>query len=344
MNREVNTISARLSLRSPQRQSLEILADVLEQVNLSETETAQALEIIQTAYPSVTDFERDFPSLCFALATGVGKTRLMGAFISYLYLTNRSRHFFVLAPNKTIYEKLIGDFSPESPKYVFRGITEFAITRPIIITGDNYDSGLATRIDPAAQQRTQQVLSLGDQCFINIFNVDKINKAENKPGAAKSNTPRIKRLQEYIGESYFDYLAGLPDLVLLMDEAHRYRGSAGAKAISELKAILGLELTATPKTTGAKPEPFKNVIYSYTLSEALNDRDPCVKEPAVATRENFKPADYNQEELEQIKLEDGIHHHEHVKIELDIMLVRMINHWFILSCWLWHKIRLMPAH
>ena len=37
--------------------------------------------------PKVTDFERDFPSLCFALATGVGKTRLMGAFITYLYLS-----------------------------------------------------------------------------------------------------------------------------------------------------------------------------------------------------------------------------------------------------------------
>ena len=32
--------------------------------------------------------------------------------------------------------------------------------------------------------------------------------------------PRIKRLSEYIGESYFDYLAKLDDLVLLMDEAH----------------------------------------------------------------------------------------------------------------------------
>ena len=59
-------------------------------------------------------------------------------------------------------------------------------------------------------------------------------------------SPRIKRLSEYIGESYFDYLAGLPDLVLLMDESHRYRASAGVRAINELKPILGLELTATP--------------------------------------------------------------------------------------------------
>ena len=57
---------------------------------------------------------------------------------------------------------------------------------------------------------------------------------------------RIKRLSEYIGESYFDYLAALKDLVLIMDESHRYRASAGVRAINELKPILGLELTATP--------------------------------------------------------------------------------------------------
>ena len=35
---------------------------------------------LKAQFPKLSDFERDFPSLCFALATGVGKTRLMGAF------------------------------------------------------------------------------------------------------------------------------------------------------------------------------------------------------------------------------------------------------------------------
>ena len=100
-----------------------------------------------TPIPASKSFERDFPSLCFALATGVGKTRLMGAFIAYLYLTGKSRHFFVLAPNKTIYEKLIADFSPESPKYVFKGIAEFAANPPLIVTGDNYESGVGVRFE-----------------------------------------------------------------------------------------------------------------------------------------------------------------------------------------------------
>ena len=66
-------IANRLSLRQPQRDSLEILDKVCELLHLSkETDAAQALQAVQSAFPSVTDFERDFASLCFALATGVG--------------------------------------------------------------------------------------------------------------------------------------------------------------------------------------------------------------------------------------------------------------------------------
>ncbi len=290
-------ISQRLSLRAPQEQSLATLANVVLQIELSKNaDPNMALETIKAAYPSVTDFERDFPSLCFALATGVGKTRLMGAFAAFLFLTGRSRHFFVLAPNTTIYEKLIQDFTPGTSKYVFKGIAEFALNPPLLVTGDNWDNG----------RGVQGSDLFGDTLVINIFNVDKINKDKG----------RIKKLNEYIGESYFDYLAGLPDLVLMMDEAHRYRAKAGMKAVAELSPILGLELTATPKTVGASSQDFKNVIVDYGLGNAMDDG--FVKEPAVATRANFDPSSVTSEQLEQIKLEDGIHYHEHVKVELDI--------------------------
>ena len=99
----LNTVANRLSLRQPQRESLEILADVCDLVALEKrADVSAALTSIRTKYPQVADFERDFPSLCFSLATGVGKTRLMGAFISYLYKAEGIKHFFVLAPNLTI--------------------------------------------------------------------------------------------------------------------------------------------------------------------------------------------------------------------------------------------------
>ena len=295
--RLLRQLSARMSLRQPQERSLEILASVLGAADLDDTGAAlTAIQALAGAdFLMVEDFERNFVSLCFALATGVGKTRLMGAFITYLALTGRSKHFFVLAPNTTIYDKLVDDFTPGKPKYVFKGIAEFAETPPQIVTGDNWDQGRGLR---------RQGELLDADVIINVFNVDKINK----------DVGRIRKLHEVIGESYYDYLASLPDLVLLMDEAHRYRAKAGFKAIADLRPMLGIELTATPKTVGAKPVDFKNVIYRYGLAEAMEDG--FIKEPAVATRKDFNPKSVNEDELERIKLEDGVQAHENVKLKL----------------------------
>ena len=65
-------------------------------------------------------------SITFALATGVGKTRLMGAFITYLYCQYGYRNFFIVAPNLTIYNKLKSDLGdPASRKYVFHAAAVF---------------------------------------------------------------------------------------------------------------------------------------------------------------------------------------------------------------------------
>ena len=293
MKRIRREVTQRLSLRAPQEESLGRLAEVADLIDWrGEDDPKELLAEIRKLYPSVESFEREFPSLCFALATGVGKTRLMGAFVAYLYLTGRSRNFFVLAPNTTIYAKLLEDFSrPSSPKYVFKGIAEFAQNPPTIVTGENWENATGLKLGEAV---------------INIFNVDKINKEKG----------RIRSFRETLGESYFDILAGHDDLVMLMDEAHRYRAKAAAKAVYELNPKLGLELTATPKTVGANPKDFKNVIFHYTLGEAM--ADGFVKEPAVATREGFRKDQYDRDQLEEIMLEDGVTYHEQVRVELEL--------------------------
>ena len=300
MNRYVNAVAGRMSLRPPQRDSLEILDRITEIVPFTKSpDVVAALAAIKSEFPKVTDFEREFLSVCFALATGVGKTRLMGAFISYLHLAHSINNFFVLAPNLTIYDKLRREFEERNhPKYVFKGIAEFATEPPEIITGDNYD------------QRAGGFAEF-TRVRINVFNISKIN-AEVRGG----KSPRIKRLSEYIGQSYFDYLAGLPDLVMLMDESHRYRASAGIRAINELKPKLGLEVTATPFVEASQGTvAFKNVVYDYPLARAMTDG--FVKEPAVVTQRNFDRNQFTPQQLERIKLEDGIRLHETTKVELE---------------------------
>lgn len=64
MNRHVNAIAGRLSLRAPQRRSLEILDRITELVPPKKsTDAAAALAAVRSEFPSVIDFERDFLSV-----------------------------------------------------------------------------------------------------------------------------------------------------------------------------------------------------------------------------------------------------------------------------------------
>jgi len=100
-----------------------------------------------------------------------------------------------------------------------------------------------------------------------------------------------------------------------MDESHRYRASAGIRAINDLQPLLGLELTATPFIEGPKgPIRFNNVVLDYPLALALEDG--YVKEPAVITQRNLDPKRLSAAELEDLKLRDGIRIHELTKAEL----------------------------
>lgn len=314
MNQFARNIKQRLSLREPLADALSVLVRLTDKLTLKKypfTKEEDATEeekdeykvylrnqlvLSQEVCPFCRDFERDFPSFAFSIATGIGKTRLMGACIAYLYLKKGIRHFFILAPNLTLYEKLIRDFGDTSyEKYVFRGLSEFVHNTPRVITGDNYNSAHSL----FSEQEIQ----------INIFNIAKFN-SENRGGA-----PRMRRLSECIGQSYFDYLASLDDLVILMDEAHRYHADASKKAINELRPILGLEMTATP--TDEKGKSFKNIVYEYNLAQALDD-GKYVKIPTVARRKNFSKGGLSDDELDALKIEDAINIHERTKVHLEL--------------------------
>jgi len=86
MNKTANSIRNRLSLRKPQEDSLAILSELCDKLTLKKNlNLDEELNIVHEQFKTCIDFERSFPSICFALATGVGKTRLMGSFIAYFY-------------------------------------------------------------------------------------------------------------------------------------------------------------------------------------------------------------------------------------------------------------------
>lgn len=287
-------ISGVMSLRKPQTASLKILEEIVNSISLRKGMNLKAvLGAVHAMYPICSDFERDFMSLTFALATGVGKTRLMGAFIAYLYTQHNIKNFFVVAPGTTVYDKLKKDLSDfNSPKYVFKGLGCFSAP-PQIITDDDY---------------RQKSLSIFDSDIrIFVYNIDKFNKE----GA------NMKKVNELIGDSFYDYLSNLPDLVMIMDESHHYRAEKGAQALNELNPLLGLELTATPLVTqGNKQVPFKNVVYEYPLSKAIEDG--YTRTPFAVTRTDIDFYNFGDEQLDKMMLLDGILCHENIKGKLEV--------------------------
>lgn len=286
-------ISRTMSLRKPQEKSLQILDELMTNVPLGTNVTyEEILNTVHERYPICTDFEREFPSIAFALATGVGKTRLMGAFITYLYTQHGIKNFFVVAPGTTVCDKLKKDLGDSSnTKYVFKGVGCFS-NPPIVISDEEYAE--------------HSVSLFRSDINIYVFNIDKFNK-ENA---------NMKRVNEVLGDSFFRMLSELDDLVLIMDESHHYRAEKGAKALNELKPLIGLELTATPLVkSGSKQIPFKNVVYEYPLSKAIEDG--YTRTPYAVTRADVAFYNFGEEQLDKLMLNDGILCHENAKRRLE---------------------------
>lgn len=284
----VNKIGYAMSLRAPQKEALSYLAAISENCDYQKqskseiegiaTEHCEGEQTIRVAK------EFDFPSFCFDMATGIGKTRLMGAAIYYLYKTKGYRHFFILAPGNTIYDKLRKEAHPSHPKYIFKGL-EAEMGIPRVFDGENYTQYRQMQFDI---EKTSKI-----QLF--IFNISKIFTRGDVQF-------KFHKFQEMLGASFADILADFDDLVICMDEAHRYYAPQSMKAINYLKPVLGLEFTATPKGTN------RNIIYTYDLAKGAGKY---LKIPVVMGRTNT--AGYSADDIEEMKIKDGLALHENRK-------------------------------
>ena len=289
----VTKIGYAMSLRTPQQEALSYLDAISTHCDYQKDSKAY-IEDVATEYCEKqrkikVDDKFDFPSFCYAMATGIGKTRLMGACIYYLYKTKGYRHFFILAPGNTIYEKLRKESNPNHPKYIFKGL-ESEMGRPKVYDGENYDT-YPVRYE---QMRLQFEKSSDIELF--IFNIGKIFNSKT------DSQFNFHKFKETLGMSFSEVLSSFDDLVICMDEAHRYYAPASMKAINYLKPVLGLEFTATPKYTN-------NVIYAYDLARGAVEG--YLKTPVVMGRSNM--AGYSAEDIEEMKIRDGLTLHEHRK-------------------------------
>ncbi len=309
-----------MSLRTPQEKSLVLFADYLEgdsgkkvlarmkrETRGSVSDIEGATKIYTQTIPELKQFqafERTFPAYTFALATGVGKTRLMGAFVTYLYLVYGIQHFMIVAPGNTIYRKLVDDFSKAyNPKYVFRGIEELTTSNVKVITKENYG-------------QSQMAQLFANKIEINIFNIQQFAQKDIEKEKG------ITKFSETLGESYFEYLSSLDDLVVLMDESHHYHADASMSSLDRINPLFGLEFTATPYLAAITTKKGtdlvlkKNIFYSYNLGDAI--RDGYVKDPWIGTEADVDFGQWDAESIETDarKLQLAAFFHERAKVAL----------------------------
>ena len=211
------------------------------------------------------DYEPTEP-LVLNLATGVGKTYVMGSLIEYLRELGH-RTVMVVTPGLVIQAKTAANLDKSHRKY----IGGFDV-QPQVITPENQRSWNNHHGAAANPSFT------GSRVF--IFNVQTLlapaTTANTTGTTLTARRAKIRTFDEHRGNLY-KHLQGLDDLVIIADESHLYGSSAAAfsAALKELKpaATIGLTASATDDD---------DVIYRYPLYRAIADR--YVKQPVLVYR------------------------------------------------------------
>lgn len=203
------------------------------------------------------------------LATGVGKTYLMAAFIEYLRRQGVG-NVVIVTPGKTVQAKTVQNFALGEPRYIAGSSVP-----PEVVTPQDYSAWIA-------RQNGAEILSSGREkpVLAFIFNIQQLIAPKSEDGethgaGAEAQRRKPRRFDENAGV-LFDYLKSLDDLVVIADESHLYGLSAVAfnAALKELDPAATIGLTASVDTG--------DHIYTYPLYRAIADR--FVKAPVLAFR------------------------------------------------------------
>ena len=216
------------------------------------------------------------------LATGVGKTYLMAAFIEYLRRQGVS-NVMIVTPGKVVQRKTVQNFSPGSNRYIAGSAVP-----PDVVTPQNYAPWVARQNDGALMAHGREIPVLAF-----VFNIQQLIAPKNEEGETHgSGVDAARRKPRKFDENagvLFDYLKELDDLVVIADESHLYGTSAVAfrAALEELDPALTVGLTASP-------DPSDHVVFTYPLYQSISDR--FVKSPVLAFRKGGYGEDAASEE------------------------------------------------
>ncbi len=245
----------------------------------------------------ITEDEDSWSRYAFKLATGAGKTKVMSLCIVWSYFhalresdSEMARHFVVIAPNLTVYDRLKDDF----------GNGRIFDTDPLIPPEWRGDWNLSVVLqDEASGAATGGTLYLTN---IHRLYEKRKNKATDD-GYAWMGPPVSKSKALDTGAALRDRITTHRRVLILNDEAHHVwdSGSAWNEAIRSLHETLiarsggnlvaQLDFSATPKDN--KGLLFKHIVCDTPLGEAVDAG--IVKTPLIgqSSRKLVEQADDN---------------------------------------------------
>ncbi len=194
------------------------------------------------------------PFMGFEMATGSGKTMLMGASCYYLYKKYGINNFLIITPSSLdIYQKTIRNFRSDSFETIWSEASDFDFN---LITGDDYQT-------PSMFYDEKK-----DVNFF-IFNIDKF-------GANATNSK--KRWESSVWKDDVGNTVSIQDflkkkkLAIITDEAHHAQSRKAKTIISGFAPELVLEFTATAIEQSRNQEKAnQSIIYKYDIKKFLED-------------------------------------------------------------------------
>lgn len=227
----------------------------------------------------ITEDEDAWSRYAFKMATGSGKTKVMSLGIVWSYFhalretdTQMTRHFAVIAPNLTVFERLKEDFKPEG------GGPDIFDKDPLIPTEWRGDWNLSVVLqDEAGGAATGGVLYLTN--IHRLFDNTKRRSAGGETfdwmGPAVSKAKALDT-----GAELRDRITSHARLMVFNDEAHHLwdPDSAWNEALAFLHdtarkrggegLVAQMDFSATPKDN--KAQPFKHIVCDTPLGEAVD--------------------------------------------------------------------------
>jgi len=224
----------------------------------------------------ITEEEDMWPRYAFKVATGAGKTKIMSLAMVWSYFHHlresdspMTRHFVVVAPNLTVYERLKEDF----------GDGRIFDTDPLIPPEWRGDWNLSVVL----QDEATGAATGGTLYLTNIHRLyDQEKRRKSKDGEtyewAGPSVSKTKALDT--GAALRDRITSHPGVLVFNDEAHHVwdPDSAWSTAIRYLHDTLlsrtgrglvaQLDFSATPKDDRA--QPFKHIVCDTPLGEAVD--------------------------------------------------------------------------